>query len=128
MKNTIFRTAFLLLPLVMQVSCGPRTVRIEYDASVKDYTPVVREILEDNPDGNVVLHFPRGNMSSSPSPPCTEYLSMSNNDSGDRKVAFLIKDMKNVSVKCDGAEFLFHGAMVPFAVKDSENVSSAVFR
>lgn len=122
MKNTIFRTAFLLLPLVMQVSCGPRTVRIEYDASVKDYTPVVREILEDNPDGNVVLHFPEGKYEFFPESACTEYLSMSNNDSGDRKVAFLIKDMKNVSVKCDGAEFLFHGAMVPFAVKDSENV------
>ena len=36
------------------------TVDVKFDESVADYTPVVREILESHPDGNVTLRFSRG--------------------------------------------------------------------
>lgn len=128
MKNNIFYAIISLLFSAMHVcSCGPETVIIEADPDIADYTPVVREILEAHPDGNVSIRFTPGQYSFYPEKACSEFLSMSNNDSGERKVAFLIKDMDNVSVTGDGAEFLFHGAIVPFAVKSSSNVSLGGF-
>ena len=128
MKINIFYAIISLLFSAMHVcSCGPETVIIEADPDIADYTPVVREILEAHPDGNVSIRFTPGQYSFYPEKACSEFLSMSNNDSGERKVAFLIKDMDNVSVTGDGAEFLFHGAIVPFAVKSSSNVSLGGF-
>lgn len=119
--------ASLLLPLLSLAACGPETVTISQDAEIADYTPVVRKILEDHPDGNVEIRFAPGRYDFYPEQAVTEFLSMSNNDSGDRRVAFLLKDMKDVSVRGDSSEFLFHGAIVPFAVKNSRNVSLGGF-
>lgn len=127
MKRLIFFISSLIAVPVCIFSCGPKTIVIEADDSVEDYTPVVRRILEEHPDGNVNIHFSNGNYCFFPEKASVEFLSMSNNDSGDRKVAFLIKDMKNVTVTADSAAFLFHGAMVPFAVKNSEDVSIGGF-
>lgn len=128
MKNNIFYAIISLLFSAMHVcSCGPETVIIEADPDIADYTPVVREILEAHPDGNVEIRFAAGLYEFWPEDACTEFLSMSNNDSGDRKVAFLIKDMENVTVTGDGSDFLFHGAIVPFAVKNSRNVNVGGF-
>lgn len=119
--------ASLLLPLLSLAACGPETVTISQDAEIADYTPVVRKILEDHPDGNVEIRFAPGRYDFYPEQAVTEFLSMSNNDSGDCRVAFLLKDMKDVSVRGDSSEFLFHGAIVPFAVKNSRNVSLGGF-
>ena len=119
--------ASLLLPLLSLAACGPETVTISQDAEIADYTPVVRKILEDHPDGNVEIRFAPGRYDFYPEQAVTEFLSMSNNDSGDRRVAFLLKDMKDVSVRGDSSEFLFHGSIVPFAVKNSRNVSLGGF-
>ena len=119
--------ASLLLPLLSLAACGPETVTISPDAEIADYTPVVRKILEDHPDGNVEIRFAPGRYDFYPEQAVTEFLSLSNNDSGDRRVAFLLKDMKDVSVRGDSSEFLFHGAIVPFAVKNSRNVSLGGF-
>ena len=119
--------ASLLLPLLSLAACGPETVTISQDAEIADYTPVVRKILEDHPDGNVEIRFAPGRYDFYPEQAVTEFLSMSNNDSGDRRVAFLLKDMKDVAVRGDSSEFLFHGAIVPFAVKNSRNVSLGGF-
>ena len=55
--NNIYKTVVSLLALsALFVGCG-KTVVIKYDADVKDYTPVVREILEASPKGNVTLRF-----------------------------------------------------------------------
>jgi hypothetical protein len=121
-RSDILHTCLLFAGAILLFSCRQETVLIKADGTVDDYTPVVRKILEEHPEGNISIHFAPGRYEFFPEKAKTEYLSMSNNDSGDRKVAFLIKDMKNVSVSCDSAEFLFHGAIVPFAVKNSEDV------
>lgn len=123
MTRPIFRLLWPLAAAICSVSCGPKTFTISADSSTGDYTPAVREILAENPKGNVHIHFEKGRYDFFPENAVTEFLSMSNNDSGDRKVAFLIKGMKNVTISCDSAEFMFHGAIVPFAVKNSTEVT-----
>ena len=114
------------LPLVLgalAALAGCReTVDVKFDASVTYYTPVVREILEAHPSGNLNLRFGEGVYPFFPERAAVEFLNVSNNDSGEKRVAFLLKDMKNVCVIGDGTDFMFHGAMVPFALKSSENV------
>ena len=120
--NNIYKTVVSLLALsALFVGCG-KTVVIKYDADVKDYTPVVREILEASPRGNVTLRFGKGVYDFYPEQAAEEFLSLSNNCSGERRVAFLLKDMKNVRVIGEETDFMFHGGIVPFAAKNSEKV------
>ena len=120
--NNIYKKAVSLLALSsLFVGCG-KTVVIKYDADVKDYTPVVREILEASPRGNVTLRFGKGVYDFYPEQAAEEFLSLSNNCSGERRVAFLLKDMKNVRVIGEETDFMFHGGIVPFAAKNSEKV------
>ena len=120
-KN-ILKPVFSLAALsLLLAGCG-KTIVIEHDETVKDYTPKVREILEAHPSGDVTIKFGKGVYDFYPEGAAEEFLTLSNNCSGDRKVAFLLKDMKNVKVISEGADFMFHGRIVPFAVKNSENV------
>ena len=104
------------------------TVDVKFDESVADYTPVVREILESHPDGNVTLRFSKGCYPFYPEKAAVEFLNVSNNDSGEKRVAFLVKDMKNVKILGEGTDFMFHGAMTPIALKGSENVEIKIGR
>lgn len=118
--NKIFVAA---LGLVLMASCSVKAVEIPFDETVKDYTPVVTKILSDNPKGNVRILFGKGVYPFYPEQGMREFLTLSNNDSGDKRIAFLIKDMRNVTIEGDGSDFMFHGCMVPFAVKESSNVT-----
>ncbi len=53
-----------------------------------------------------------------------DVLCVSNHDIyGIQRIAFLIKDMKNFTVDGGGSEFIFHGSITPFTIKNSENIT-----
>lgn len=108
---------------IVVTACSVKTVEVPFDSNVKDYTPVVVEILKSHPKGNVRICFGKGLYPFYPEQGTREFLTLSNNDSGDKRIAFLIKDMRNVTIEGDGSDFMFHGSMVPFAVKESSNVT-----
>ena len=99
-----------------------QTVDVKFDSSVADYTPVVKEILAAHPEGNITLRFGEGVYNFYPQKATVEFLNVSNNDSGNKRVAFLLKNMKDVRIIGNKTDFMFHGAMMPIAVKGSENV------
>lgn len=111
-----------VLSLGIFVSCGSDEVTVRLGKDGKDYSSEVRRILEAHPDGNVTLRFEKGVYEFYPEEASEDFLNVSNNDSGDKKVAFLLRNMKNVNIIGDSTAFLFHGSIVPFAVKESENV------
>lgn len=125
MNNGIDRILAVLTVAVGAVlsSCSVRTVDVPLKADVEDYTPVVVDILRNHPEGNVRIRFEKGLYSFFPEKGAEDFLTLSNNDSGDKKIAFLIKGMKNVTIEGKETEFLFHGRMVPFAVKESSDVT-----
>ena len=108
---------------IVVTACSVKTVEVPFDSNVKDYTPVVVEILKSHPKGNVRICFGKGLYPFYPEQGTREFLTLSNNDSGDKRIAFLIKDMRNVTIEGAGSDFMFHGSMVPFAVKESSNVT-----
>ncbi len=123
MKN-ILKIAGLLAvgTLIFEGCTSSECVTISYDASVKDYTPQVRAALESHPKGNVTLKFEKGEYDFYPESAAEDFLTLSNNCSGDRKIAFFINEMKDVRVEGNETDFMFHGRIVPFAVKNSKNV------
>ena len=100
-----------------------RTVEIVADPSVKDYTPIVRNALSGHPRGRLTLRFSKGLFPFYPEEARERYLTVSNNDNGMKKVIFDLYGMKDVSVEGDSSAFLFHGAVIPFAVTGCEDVS-----
>ena len=98
------------------------TIDITYDASVADYTPIVTDILKAHPKGNVTIRFGNGTYPFFPEKADVEFINVSNNDSGEKRVGFLLKNMKNVSIVGENTDFMFHGSMMPFALKESENI------
>ena len=122
MMNRVCAALAAVLSLGILVSCGSSEVIIRLGEDGKDYSSEVRRILEAHPDGNVTLRFEKGVYEFYPEEASEDFLSVSNNDSGDKKVAFLLRNMKNVNIIGDSTAFLFHGSIVPFAVKESENV------
>lgn len=116
-------TILAAIMMAVMTSCSVKTVDVAFDPNVKDYTPVVVEILKSRPKGNVRICFGKGLYPFYPEQGAREFLTLSNNDSGDKRIAFLIKDMRNVTIEGDGSDFMFHGCMVPFAVKGSSNVT-----
>ncbi len=120
MKRLIY--LFILLPLFC--SCGRvAEVKIAFDASISDYTPIVREIIEAHPQGNLHLSFEEGTYNFYPEEARQMYLAVSNNDNGDKKVAFPFIGAENVTVEGSGTGFLFHGSMVPFVMKDCRGMA-----
>ena len=111
--------------LAVAALCGcsrNRVVEISADPSIRDYTPVVREILEKHPRGHVTLKFHPGTFDFYPEEAFGKYLSVSNNDNGMKTVIFNLESMKNVSVEGAASDFVFHGAVIPFAVTGCRNV------
>ncbi len=124
MTNKIFKAFGLAVVCAIVLSgCSKKVITVKYDPSVKDYTPQVREILASHPEGGVTIKFEKGEYDFYPENAVEDFLSLSNNCSGDRRIAFYINDMKNVFVQGDETSFMFHGRIVPFAVKNSENVN-----
>lgn len=113
-----------IFAIVLSFMTGCRsghTVNIE--PGQKDYTAVVSEVLESSPSGNLTIRFAEGTYDFFPENAEKMYLAVSNNDNGEKKVAFVIDGMKNVIIEGNGTEFLFHGEIVPFFINSSENVT-----
>ncbi len=122
--NIMHRIAVIVaITMAVMSSCSVKTVDVAFDPDVKDYTPVVVGILKEHPKGNIRIRFEKGLYPFYPERGAEEFLTLSNNDSGDKRIAFLVKDMKNVTIEGEETDFLFHGCMVPFAVKGSSNVT-----
>ena len=108
----------------MLSACAGQTMEtIVCNSSVSDYTTTVREVLANHPDGNVNLEFQPGRYDFYPETASEQYLRISNNDNGLKRIIFNLNGMKNVSVRGNGAEFVFHGAEIPFSIKECSGIS-----
>lgn len=106
------------------VSCKQQSevIKIPLDGK-EDYTSVVYEALQKHKGGNVVLEFEQGVYNFYPEKALGKYIRVSNNDNGYKRIAFDMDGMKNVEVRGNNTEFLFHGRIVPFYINKCEDVS-----
>ena len=85
-----------------------------------DTTPCVRAALEQIREGNVdKLIFPPGRYDFWPDQAEEQYLFISNNDEGLKRIAFMLTGVKDLEIDGGGATFVFHGRMMPFLIENS---------
>ncbi|WP_158279839.1 right-handed parallel beta-helix repeat-containing protein [Coraliomargarita sinensis] len=89
-----------------------------------DTTPIVRAALAEVRRGEATkLVFPPGRYDFYSVRANEEYLFVSNNDAGLKRIAFPLQGMEDVTIDGGGATFVFHGEIVPFLIGDSNDVS-----
>ena len=87
-------------------------------AAGADCTPILRNVLAEMRDGGARrLVFPGGVYHFHADRAEEAYLFVSNNDEGLKRVVFPLRWFDDLEIDGGGAEFVFHGALVPFWVR-----------
>jgi hypothetical protein len=98
-------------------------IHIKYDNNITDYTPVINEIFKANSKGNIKLIFDDATYNFLPDQAFSKYVKISNNDNGDKRIAFPITGGSNIIVEGNNTVFLMHGNLIPFLIENTDNVS-----
>jgi hypothetical protein len=89
-----------------------------------DVTPALREVLTElAKQGGGRIEFSPGRYDFWPDRAFEKYLFVSNNDEGLKRIAFHLENLSEVEIDGQGAEFIFHGFLVPFAVENCSGVT-----
>lgn len=93
-------------------------------ADGSDTTPSVRAALDEARRSKATkLTFPPGRYDFWPENATEQYLFISNNDEGLKRIAFPLKGLAGLEIDGGGATFIFHGPLVPFQIEDSKSVT-----
>jgi len=89
-----------------------------------DVTPALREVLtEIAKQGGGRIEFSPGRYDFRTDRAIEKYLFVSNNDEGLKRIAFHLEGLSEVEIDGQGAEFVFHGFLMPFAVENCRGVT-----
>lgn len=101
----------------MKIGCNKN------EDGIVDATPLVRQALaECLRTGDRSIEFEHGRYDFFPDRATEKFLFISNNDDGLKRIVFPLIDVNDLVIVGNGAQFVFHGEVVPFAVLDSSNV------
>lgn len=112
-----------LLACFLHATANKQQIKIEWSSHIKDYTPMIYEILNAHPHGNICLSFTNGVYPFYPEKAKGQYISVSNNDNGYKKTVFSLMNMQDVTIEGKNSTFLLHGELVPFFLSESSNIS-----
>ena len=122
----IISTTFFAIAICSGISIYGQTTqickKISYQGNI-DYTPQVFETIEKYKSGNLLLEFEDGIYHFYPESAQGLYLRVSNNDNSYKRVIFNLDNMRNVVIKGNNTEFVFHGTIVPFYIHNSQNIT-----
>jgi len=89
-----------------------------------DTTPCVAAALDEIRKGKVTkLTFAPGRYEFHPERASEQYLFVSNNDEGLKRIAFPLNGLEGVEIDGGGATFVFHGYTVPFLLDGSNDIT-----
>jgi hypothetical protein len=89
-----------------------------------DVTPALREVLTElAKQGGGRIEFSPGRYDFRLDRAIEKYLFVSNNDEGLKRIAFHLEGLSEVEIDGQGAEFIFHGFLMPFAVENCRGVT-----
>jgi hypothetical protein len=89
-----------------------------------DVTPALREVLTElAKQGGGRIEFSPGRYDFRTDRAIEKYLFVSNNDEGLKRIAFHLEGLSDVEIDGQGAEFVFHGFLMPFAVENCRGVT-----
>lgn len=89
-----------------------------------DATPGILQLVERaKKNGSHKILIPKGTYHFHPLKAFEKYVTISNNDKGVKRIVFPIIDFHNLEIDGQGSNFIIHGAMVPFLIENSTNIS-----
>jgi hypothetical protein len=83
-----------------------------------DFSSLLKEKLTASAGAEVVLTFEPGDYHFYPEQARGEYLAISNNDNGDKRIAIPCFGPASVKIEGNGANLIFHGGIIPLVLKD----------
>jgi len=95
--------------------------------SKKNASPILQQVVnriktECNPGDSIILRFTKGKYFFHETDAAVRTYYISNHDqTNPKKVGIELKDFKHFTLEGNGAEFIFHGRMLPLALLNSEN-------
>lgn len=124
MKNYIYLLCFALAMLASCTANKPRTIQMI--EGTKNYVSVVKneiERIKNNQEQGGEIIMEKGIYHFYPEGSYEKELYISNHDQDNpKKVAFYLENLKNVTIDGNGSELIFHGTMIPFVVKNCQNI------
>lgn len=88
----------------------------------KNASEVVAEAIKSLPSKGGDIIFEKGVYHFYKQGTQKQYCAVSNNAFGIKNSAFILKNLENVTIDGNGSQFIFHGDISPFIVKDCKNV------
>lgn len=120
------KRVFLVLAIAFVQSCISKKVEISANQeNNRDYSPEIQRQIEMLHAGKIQnLVLPKGKYHFYPDGSVQKELYISNHDQDNPKqIGFYLENLKNVVIDGKGSEFIFHGTMLPFVLKNCENVT-----
>ncbi|MCW2119040.1 hypothetical protein M2326_001343 [Flavobacterium sp. 7A] len=115
-----------VLALFVSFQSSAKTV-IEIKHQEGDMTPIVRKAIEDNIDKDLTIVFEKGKYLFLPDFAVDKYSYITNHGNGLKKIIFLLEGYDSVAIEGNGAEFIFHGQVAPFQIKNCKKVTAKNF-
>ncbi|MHB0754805.1 alpha-1,3-galactosidase-related protein [Polaribacter sp. M15] len=118
---------FLLVAL-LTVTCSYWTIAqvknpIVISPKEGDMTLVIRNIIENTKTKDVHLVFKKGIYKFNPDYAFGKYLDITNHGNGYKRIVFDLSKFRKITIDGNGAEFIFHGQIMPFLFNNSEAVT-----
>ena len=130
MKRQQPRIIFALLFGWILISCAtsdPLSLTISAptgsDDPRQDYTRILYEMLEQNPNKEIRISFEPGTYHFYPDHAAGKYHAITNHSNLYRYFAFPLTGYESVEIDGNGAEFIFHGVITPFLIERSRNIT-----
>ena len=128
--NTILIILFVIL---FGSSCTPEKsdqFEVVFDHTTfayehgKDMIPALQSALDSCRKVKATrLVFPKADYFFSAEKAHEVFIAVSNNDNGLKRVAFLLDGFSDFEIDAQGSSFIFHGMIVPFEIRNCENIS-----
>ena len=124
--NHIFIKITTVLVLLLTLNAEAKSI-IEIKHQEGDMTSIVRKAIEENTDKDLTIVFEKGNYLFLPDYAVDQYSYITNHGNGLKKIIFLLEGYDSVAIEGNGSEFLFHGQVAPFQIKNCKKVTAKNF-
>jgi hypothetical protein len=91
-------------------------------SQAEDFSVLIQDRLIGREEGKIQIEFEKGTYHFYPDQAVEKYMKISNNDNGNKKLAFPLFDYAKVEMEGNGSDFIFHGGMIPFGISGVEGV------
>lgn len=95
---------------------------------LNDVTLAVKDALEKLKETGGTLKFQKGEYHFHKDNASIKTLYVSNNDSGEKRIAFHLDKLENITLDGGGSTFIFHSGVFPFAAENCKNITVKNFK